>query len=79
MLLRLLERKDEESQSKDLRVKRGMSSNNLMMFWYSPAGSRARSRPGCAREAGAPRNASPAQETDRSVPDDEEQPLPRER
>lgn len=37
-------------------------------------------RPGCRAcgpwETGAPRNASPAQEADRSVPDDEEQPVP---
>lgn len=58
------------------------SLHTLKMFSVTlrpfPTGSHSWSRPGSAWEAGAPRNAPPAQKADRSVPDDEEQPLSRE-
>lgn len=41
----------------------------------NPLGSHPRRGSGRPRETGAPGNASPAQEADRPVPDDEEQPL----
>ncbi len=47
----------------------------VMAYWKNPPGSHPRHGSGRPRETGASRNASPAQEADWSVPDDEEQPL----
>lgn len=65
-----LRQKNKHERSEPVKV-----SQSLCWFITGP---HPRSRPGRAREAGAPRNAPSAQEADRSVPDDEEQPLPRE-